>query len=164
MPYLGRLFIPAGVLFRLPKKGETAVVLQPKDMRGSGGFLVLPDGSDGNTQDYLPEWLDEENCGVYATDEAVHVESKNKDVIINAGGAEIRITKDGEIRIDAKAGQKVKIQGGGQGVARKDDEVKCYIPKDTVVIAVAAGAGKMNDAPIECVGSITGASAKAEIG
>ncbi len=169
IPLLGRLFVPAGIVFRRPKTGETAHVIRARDVQGSGAALVVPDGSDGDTDDYLPDWLDDDNCGIYATEEAVHVESKNREVFINAGGAQIRITKDGVLSIDAKDGQKVTVQGGGAGIARKDDQVKCYIPAGTVIVAVSGGAataatGATNTDPIECVGSITVASSKAECG
>jgi hypothetical protein len=166
---LGRLYIPAGILFRRPKKGETAHVIRGRDLGGPGGSLIMPDGSDGNTEGYVPAWLDDDNCGVYSTDETVHVESKNKDVVINAGGATIHITKDGAISIDAKNGQKLSLQGGGKAIARKDDQVKCYVPANSFVISVSGGgtspvAATMNATPIECTGTVTAASTKAECG
>src|SRR5262245_35598186 len=48
LPILGRLYVPAGILFRRPKSGETAHVIRARDLQGSGGALVVPDGSDGN--------------------------------------------------------------------------------------------------------------------
>lgn len=70
--------------------------------------------------------------------------------------------KDGKIVV--KLQSKMEIgEGATKGAARKDDQVKCYIPSGAVIISVVAGAGTPNPNPIECDGTITQASANVTI-
>jgi hypothetical protein len=88
-----RLFIPGGIVFRRPKKGETAHLIRGRDKHGPGSALILPDGGDGS-DNAIPDWLDDENCGLFSpSGERLHIESKDKDVVIEApdGSAKIRL-------------------------------------------------------------------------
>lgn len=138
-PHKPRLYHPAGILFRAPKKGESAILLRPKSASGRNapGFgLLFPDGGDGSAS-FLPNWWGDNDSGLFApAGETLHVEAKDQDVKVDASAA----------------GKKVLLQGGGKGVARMDDTVNCgwlyftpnvppggaatlvYLPPDTVPV------------------------------
>lgn len=117
-PHVCRLYVPAGIVFRAPKKGETAHVLRAKDHGGPGAALMVPDGGDGSTA-LLPDWWGDNDSGMHApAGETLHVSTKDQPVKIDAGGS-----KD------------VVVNGGAKKVARVDDTVDCG------TIAVTPGVG-----------------------
>lgn len=123
-PHHARLYHPAGIVFRAPKNGETAHLLRPKSKAGcnSPGFgLLLPDGGDGSAS-FLPSWYGDGDSGMYTQGEHLHLESKDKDIYIDAGGAEIHISGGGgQIDITAKAGALVTVNGNAQSAVRGED-------------------------------------------
>lgn len=115
---VGRLFIPAGILFRLPHAGDGGHVASGRKMRGPGASLVIPDGGDGKTA-VVPGWddgadLDDNNSGVMLP-EGFHVESKGDRVriVANSGGTKsvVELQKGGKITITAFAGQNLELNG-----------------------------------------------------
>lgn len=122
-PGLGRLFVPAGILFRKPKQGETAHVLRGRKMNAPGSALVIPDGSDGATDNFLPSWF-ADDVGV-CSDQVVHVESKKDKVVItaNSGGTACSVTlnKDGSIDLTPASGKTVNVAGSTYAMPQWDD-------------------------------------------
>ena len=137
-PSLGRLYVPAGILFRIPQKGESYHEIRASECDKAA--LVLPDGGDGSAA-FTPDWLGDSDAGIYATDQAIHIESKNKDVVFKAAGCTITLTndskvvvaagdssitvnKDSDIAITAKSGSKVSINGTDWKLAKADKLVQ----------------------------------------
>lgn len=115
---VGRLFVPAGVLFRLPHAGDGAHVIAGRKMKGPGASLVIPDGGDGSTA-VVPGWddgadLDDGNSGILLP-EGFHVESSGDRVriVANSGGTKsvVELQKGGKITITAFAGQNLELNG-----------------------------------------------------
>lgn len=132
----GRLYIPASILFNKPNKGETAHVLRARKAGGPGSALVVPDGSDGKTDDFVPPWYGDENCGIYSTDRVVRIQSKNKDVLIEAGGAVIKIDQNGKIEVNSKTpSQDIVFNGGAAKVARVGDSTAGHLHAAGTLIA-----------------------------
>ena len=122
---LGRLFVPAGILWRIPLKGEGSHVVRGRKMRGPGAALVMPDGGDGSAS-AVPGWddgtnLDGSNAGIKLP-EGLHLESTGDRVRIvsNSGGtkAVIEIQKSGAIVITPASGQTVQIAGNAYSLPK----------------------------------------------
>jgi hypothetical protein len=77
------------------------------------------------------------------------------------GDLNAKIKGDADIHTDGK----VKINGGGQGAARKNDKVKVQIPANSFIVSVSGQAtGIPNAAPVEVDGEIVDGSGSVEIG
>lgn len=135
---IGRLFAPHSIFWRLPTNGSSAMVLKPSEADGTGIPYVLH-GDGGNPRATpVPDWLDQNNCGIQAP-EAFHIESTNQGVIIKGvtsnGSAmtEIYLKPNGDIdisggigsniNISANGGGNIVLNGGSLNVARKTDKV-----------------------------------------
>lgn len=155
----GRLFAPANVLWRLPKSGESAMVLKPTEGDGTGIPYVLY--GDGGKASQVPAFLGSNDCGI-AADENVHIESGNKVTIkggsgaltvSGADGAKVcTISVDGnsgiirieggigaEVQIDATGGGNVVVNGGTLNVARITDQVAGTAGPYPIVNGVISG-------------------------
>jgi hypothetical protein len=154
----GRIYSPAGILFRKPKKDETAHVLRAKDCGGVGAELIVPDGGTG-AANHLPDWYSDK-AGVYVDDQVVRIEAKNDDVEVQSG--------DGKI---------VNIQAGDKGIARQDDAIHAGwllvtpgVPPATTTVVAYQPYGPVPPVPvppqivIALTGKITAASTKAKCG
>jgi hypothetical protein len=144
----GRLYIPAGILFRLTPKGMGAHVIRGRKMRGPGASLVIPDGGDGDAA-VVPGFddsdLDENNTGILLP-EGFHVESQNDRVRIvanssganggsksvfemaqdgsatmQASGATIAIGSDGAVSVTSAPGKAVNVTPGAGGAVILDN-------------------------------------------
>lgn len=94
LPIIGRLFSPGNIFWRLPKDGDSCMVLRGQDAHGPGVPYVLHgDGATAGTA-AVPSWLGPNDCGI-SSPENFHLDSGNK----------------------------VLIQDGGQPIARKTDKV-----------------------------------------
>lgn len=118
MKDVGRLFIPAQILFRVPRANDGAHVVRGRKMRGPGASLVMPDGGDGSSS-VVPGWddntnLDKNNAGILLP-EGFHLESTGDRVriVANSGGTKsvIELQKGGKITITAAGGQVVEVNG-----------------------------------------------------
>jgi len=94
-PHRARLYVPGGMLFNAPAAGDTAHMLRPKSRFGtnSPGFgLLIPDGGNGSGS-FLPDWWGDNDAGLYVQGKKLHLESKDKDVEVKAGG---NVSVDGQ--------------------------------------------------------------------
>lgn len=80
---LARLFAPAGILWNRPAKGERAVVIRPRKTQAPGSAVAMHVGGNGKDDNVVPDWLDDDNAGIY-TKKTAHLESTDKDVKIEA--------------------------------------------------------------------------------
>jgi len=97
-----RLFFAANALFRLPRSGDLIMSLHPGDARGPGNGLALH--GDGHGQ--VPDWLDEQTCGISIDKEHFRIDVKGD-------GAEIKITtKNTELKVDADGNVTLKVPAG----------------------------------------------------
>ena len=114
MTELGRLYAPAGILWRLTPAGQGAHVIRGRKMRGPGGSLVIPDGGDGSTDNVVPNWLSKDLSGI-SLPEGFEIESTGDQVkiVANSGGtsASIVLNKDGSIEVTPAAGKDLKLNG-----------------------------------------------------
>jgi hypothetical protein len=115
---VARLFVPAGVLFRLPRKGDGAHLIRGRKMRAPGAALAIPDGGDGSSS-VVPGWddgssLDDNNSGIFLP-EGWHVESTSDRIrlVANSGGTKsiVELQTNGNIVITPAPGQTVQIAG-----------------------------------------------------
>jgi hypothetical protein len=124
MSELGRLYAPAGILWRLTPKGQGAHVIRGRKMRGPGGALVIPDGGDGSTDNVVPGWLSASLSGI-SLPEGFEIESTGDQVkiVANSGGssASIVLNKDGSIQVNAASGKDIVFNGGSKKAARVAD-------------------------------------------
>jgi hypothetical protein len=130
----GRLYNPAGIVFRKPKKGETAHTLRARGHGGPGDVLVVPDGGDGG-ENHLPGWYGDNDAGL-SGDETMHVESRKADVKIDA---------------DTANGKTVQIAGTSYAALKTDDFMtafKAFVAslKTSVSVANVAAAATTLDA------------------
>jgi len=88
MQDIGRLFIPAGILWRAPSTNDAAHVVRGRKMRAPGGPLVMPDGGNGATA-IVPDWFPDE-AGLYEPDKDLNVHAKKGDVILTSDTANAR--------------------------------------------------------------------------
>lgn len=70
-----RLFFPLNALFRLPKKGDAGIVLRPRRLAGPGHGLLLHGDGGGPDNAQVPDWLDENTCGVAVDENTFKIES-----------------------------------------------------------------------------------------
>ena len=139
------LFSPLNVLWRKPGAGEHVTILKPAGADGPGAPLAL--WGEGGAADAVPTRLTDSNT-----------------VLSPPTGDLLAESRDGNAQLDAPtSGKKVLLGAGGAAAAREGDQVKVYIPANTVVVAVSGGAAVMNSAPIECDGTITAGSSKVEV-
>lgn len=100
LPLLARLHVPANMLWRKPRDGETMAVVTPADINSPGGPVALY--GDAGGAGAVPPWVDTKS-GLY-TDETVRIESANHDVEVHV--------KDGQqVRVGAAATKKVNREG-----------------------------------------------------
>lgn len=107
---LAVLFSPLNLLWALPKKDDPCIVAHGADVRVPGSGYAFFGGSGDSV---VPDWLDDDNVGVYHS-KTVHVESKDNDVLIKALDASKRILlevdgatfeiKNGNVTATAKSG------------------------------------------------------------
>lgn len=139
-PLLARLHVPANMLWRKPKAGETMAVVVPANIDHPGGPVALYGDAGGDGA--VPSWVDTKS-GLFAP-ETVRVESADHDVEIEA---------DGQIKLGAGATKKV---------ARENDSVRVTIPSGTTFTGTIAGSPVTftTNAPVTCNGTITSGSDK----
>lgn len=107
-PLVGRLHIPAGIVYALPAAGDSAMLLRARGAQGPGQPYVLH--GDGGNPDEFPPWLDDGNCGVY-TKRTVHVQSAQGSVILE-------VNPDfGKVLIGAGATKALGLDGDGSAIA-----------------------------------------------
>jgi hypothetical protein len=145
-PHQARLYHPAGILFRSPKKGETAHMLRAKTKSGRNapGFgLLIPDGGDGSAS-FLPDWWGDNDSGLFApSGETLHVEAKDKDIIIKAGGATIQVFgATGKIEATDKGGAKMTLDGQGNAT------IAAAAPNGAVQVTATPVTGSVKLGPI----------------
>jgi len=125
---VGRLYAPAGVLWRFTPKGMGAIVVRARKMLGAGAALVIPDGGDGSSQ-VVPGFddgtnLDKDNAGIFLP-EGWHIESTGDRVrlVANSGGTKciVELQKGGSIVITPSSGQTVQVGGNAQSGVRGED-------------------------------------------
>lgn len=80
---VGKLFVPGGIVFRLPGKNEVLLAVRGRKQHGPGGPIMMPLGGDGQTDNTVPDWLDKDNAGISGT-ETMHMESTKGDVKVDA--------------------------------------------------------------------------------
>jgi len=113
--FLGFLYQPAGILFRKPRRGETAYVVRGRHMMGPGGPLVVPMGGDGEREDVLPPWFDDK-AGLWAKGETLRIHAKDAPVELQA--------EDADLTIEATGNGKVRLGSSNRKpVVRKGDKV-----------------------------------------
>lgn len=139
-PLLARLHVPANILFRKPRAGETMAVVVPANLNQPGGPVALYGDAGGDGA--VPPWFDTKS-GLYAP-ETVRVESKDGAVEVEAAG---------QVKLGASATKKV---------ARETDTVRVTIPSGTTFTGTVAGnpATFTTGAPVVCDGTITSGSTK----
>lgn len=124
---VGRLFVPGGVLFRLPKLNDGAHVVRGRKMRGPGASLVMPDGGDGSSAT-VPGWddgtnLDANNAGIKLP-EGWHIESTGDRVrlVANSGGTKcvVELQKGGSIVLTPASGQTIQLGGTAHPLPKWD--------------------------------------------
>lgn len=137
MSELGRLYAPAGILWRLTPKGQGAHVIRARKMRGPGGALVIPDGGDGATNDVVPGWLSKDLSGI-SLPEGFEIESTGDQIklVANSGGtsatfvvgkdgtitatssgnATLTLNKDGSVSVNAAPGKDITFSGNNVNV------------------------------------------------
>lgn len=100
LPSLARLHVPANMLWRKPRDGETLTVLTPADINSPGGPVAVY--GDAGAANAVPPWLDDKS-GLYA-DETVRVESRSNDV-------EVHVADGHKVKLGAGATKGVNRQG-----------------------------------------------------
>jgi phage gp45-like len=113
-----------------------------------------------STDRYGPQNLNDGETCLWNKGVAQILLDQNDRIVIQSGGSQIIVNKDGDVTINA-AGQ-IKLAGGGPGVARNGDSVQVTIPTGTFL--TAAQAGVANAAPVKVTGTITAGSSKAQSG
>ena len=103
VPMIGRLFIPAGILFNLPAADETCMVARAKETGGPGAPYVLH--GDGGDPQSFPSWI-ASKAGLF-TRKVLRLESAGDAVEIQSAGS-----------------ADVVLNGGDKKVARVTDRVR----------------------------------------
>ena len=89
LPVLGRLFIPANMLWRKPAAGESVMVLEGREAGGAPGAPYVLHGDAGAT-DAVPPWFGTKS-GLY-TDGPVVVQSANGNVeVVRGSGGKVKL-------------------------------------------------------------------------
>lgn len=118
LPALARLHVPANILWRKPRTGETLTVVTPADINGPGAPVALY--GDAGADNAVPPWIDTK-AGLYA-DETVRVESRSNDV-------EVHVADGHAVKLGAAA---------TKGVNRQGDPVDCGSLQFTFTPGMAA--------------------------
>lgn len=106
LPMMARLHVPANILWRRPRAGESMAVVTPANINGPGGPVALY--GDGGAVGAVPPWLADDKSGIYAP-ETVRVESK-----------------EGDVEVHVADGHTVKLGAGAtKSVTRQGDTVDC---------------------------------------
>ena len=146
---VARLYIPMNAFFRLPKKGESCLVVRGQEADGPGKPYAFYGGggtADDKSKVAPPGWLDASHSGLSVPEHLV-IESTGDEVKItaNTGGssATIVLKKDGTVTIDAAGGKDIVLNGGTLQVARKTDKT---IGDTTMLAWITAVSAKFNAA------------------
>jgi hypothetical protein len=113
------------------------------------------------TDRYGPQDLNEGETCLWNKGVARVLLDENDRIVIQSGGSQIVVNKDGDVTIDAA--RQIKLAGGGAGIARNGDSVLVTIPPGTVAIMTPAGPAA-NPNPIPVKGTITAGSSQAQSG
>lgn len=113
----GRLFFAGNFLFRLPKAGESCLVVRGGDTGHNGEPYVFY--GDVGAQNAVPSWLSSTLSGFYLP-EGFKIESTGDQVtlIANSGGtsASMTLRKDGSGALVAAANKNIDVTVSGTGV------------------------------------------------
>jgi hypothetical protein len=98
MSQVGRLFAPAGILWRAAANGDSALVIRARKMGGPGGPVVFPVGGDGATDNVVPDWFPDD-AGLFEPTKKLHVEAKGDELdltgtVVNVNGTDYALIKD----------------------------------------------------------------------
>src|SRR6266498_1141748 len=78
---IGRLYIPANILWKAPKNNDSGMAIKPSEADGPGVPYVLIGDSD--VAQSVPSWFETGHGGISAK-ETIHVESLENDVVVQA--------------------------------------------------------------------------------
>lgn len=128
---LGRLFVPAGILWRAPAAGDGAHVVRGRKMRGPGASLVMADGGNGKDA-AVPDWFPDD-AGLFDTSKPLHVDAAKGPVTIVAYSGDG--SKTATITIDQ---QKVTVDGNGATVTVDGGSQKVTVDAQTIELTANA--------------------------
>lgn len=147
IPGIGRLFAPGNIFWRLPKSGDSTMVLKPSEVDGPGVPYVMH--GDGGKKNAVPIWLGAGDSGVFDP-ENLHLEAGG--VVIIKGGSNADTTSGADdantsvIRLNSNDGS--ILISGGQTV----DSKVTIDANSGASIELNAGGGKIT---VDGVGNIT---------
>jgi hypothetical protein len=138
MPGQARLHFPGGILFAIPKDGDTCVILRGRDTDGPGVPIMIH--GEGGDADRVPAWAfgDSAKDGLY-TQRKLRLESSKDDIEIatTADDKDIVVTTSkGNVSITVVgSGKKVTITAGGSVVTVNLDGDITLVPKSGQVVS-----------------------------
>lgn len=154
-PFVGRLFAPGNMVWRLPRKDDPCIRQRPSDAGGPGTGAVLH--GFGGPKDSVPDWLDETRSGlsvpevlrIESTGDAVEIKSNRKGTVAlitlaKDGSVQVTATSGKNVTVDVSGGGKVLLAGGGVAVVRNNDVVNINAALTTLltnILAALSGLG-----------------------
>lgn len=132
---IGRLYIPANILWKAPKNNDSGMVIKPSEADGPGVPYVLIGDSD--VAQSVPSWFETDHGGISAK-ETVHLESLENDVVVQANVRNnlnlprMQLNKEGSITLASANNSNIALDPGSAAIVVANGVLNVGRVTDTV--------------------------------